>query len=83
MSGNTSIIARVALIALTGMLGACASSGQATGVDKVTAKEIARVAGCGRDEVAVCIEIDCDPHEYRCAARDDVAHLFRAREFRY
>jgi len=65
------------------VLGACASDGQSRQSKRIDARDIARLAGCDHDEVAICIEIDCQPDEYRCAARDDVVALFKAREFRH
>lgn len=71
------------LPAICVMLGACASDGPTERHDRIDAKEIAAEAGCKADEVAVCIEVDCQPEEYKCAARDDVVELFKARDFRH
>jgi len=62
---------------------ACASSEQTRQLQKIAAKDIAKAAGCTRDEVAICIEIDCQPEEYQCAPRSAVLDLFKAREFRH
>lgn len=71
------------LAAMCVVLSACASSEQTRQLEKIDAKDIAEAAGCTRDEVAVCIEIDCQPEEYQCAPRSAVLELFKAREFRH
>ena len=71
------------LLVICVVLGACASDGQPAQQDRIDAREIAAKAGCESDEVAVCIQVDCQPEEYQCAARDDVVELFKARDFRH
>lgn len=71
------------LLLICTFLFACASGGEISDEDRIDPKDIAKAAGCEHDEVAVCIEIDCRPHEYRCAAKDDVLRMFKAREFDY
>ena len=48
-----------------------------------TAQEAANVLGCTEDEVAMCIEINCELDEYRCADSDDVRKMFKAGEYRH
>jgi len=48
-----------------------------------TAQEAARVLGCSHDEVAICIEVNCEIEEFQCAAREDVKRMFKAGEYRY
>ena len=49
----------------------------------VSTDEAARILGCSHNEVAVCIQTNCEIEEYYCAPRDDVKKMFRAGEFRY
>jgi hypothetical protein len=83
MTRNRRRIRQGLLIWVCAILGACASGGETRQLEVIDPKEIAKAAGCAHDEVAVCIEIDCQPYEYRCAARSDVLKLFKAGEFRY
>ena len=83
MTRNQLTIGQSLLLTACVVLSACASSEQTKALTQVDAKEIAAAAGCSRDEVAVCIEIDCQPEEYRCAPRADVLSLFKARDFRH
>lgn len=41
--------------------------------------EIRRMLGCGSDQVAVCIEVNCEPADYVCAARGDFRDMFEPR----
>lgn len=49
----------------------------------VSTEEAARLLGCGHEEVAVCIQTNCELEEYYCAPSDDVKRMLRAGEFRY
>ena len=49
----------------------------------VSTEEAARLLGCDHDEVAVCIQTNCELEEYHCAPREDAKKMFRAGEFRY
>ena len=42
---------------------------------EVDIEEIRAVLRCTRDEVAVCIESDCDAEDFACAKRDDLRYL--------
>ncbi len=42
---------------------------------EVDIEEIRAVLRCARNEVAVCIETDCDAEDYACAKRDDMRYL--------
>ena len=46
-------------------------------------EQIARELGCGGDEVAVCIDVNCEPEEFQCVPRNDVKRFFKAGEFRH
>ena len=83
MTRNQLKIGQSLLLTGCAVLTACASGKQTKSLRQVDATEIAAAAGCSRDEVAVCIEIDCQPEEYRCAPRADVLGLFKARDFRH
>ena len=73
---------------LLGMLG-CAS----TDVDEdgfvadrkrpPSAQEAARILGCNDDEVAICIQTNCEIEEYYCTPREDARKMFRAGDFRH
>lgn len=57
------------LTALIFSLAACGATGPVEDRRKPRPEEIARSLGCARDEVAVCIEINCDAEDYQCAPR--------------
>jgi len=68
------------LIALTGCAAQSAGElgGRAGPVNtgpEVDIEEIRAVLRCRRNEVAVCIETDCDAEDYACAKRDDMRYL--------
>ncbi len=42
---------------------------------------IAKALGCTDDEVAVCVDVNCEPHEYRCANRADVKALLGVSDY--
>jgi hypothetical protein len=52
-----------------------AATGPVNTGPKVDIEEIRAVLRCGRDEVAVCIAIDCVAEDYACAKRDDIRHM--------
>ena len=76
------------VVSLFGVLG-CASNETEDDVyfanrnKLVSTHEAARLLGCDHDEVAVCIQTNCELEEYYCAPSDDVKKMFRAGEFRY
>ena len=39
-------------------------------------REIARALGCSSTQVAVCVEVNCDPEDYVCAERGEMRDLF-------
>jgi hypothetical protein len=65
-------------------LGACAASDPRTSarLTQTTPAEAARALGCNDDEVAVCMDSNCELEEYYCAPREDVRKMFKAGEFR-
>jgi hypothetical protein len=65
------------------MLTACAGGGPVDPVREPGIEQIAEAIGCTSEEVAVCIEVNCDVEDYQCAARDDVRRMFKAGEFRH
>lgn len=66
-------------------LGACASGDPRTTKPntQTTPAEAARILGCNEDEVAFCMEVNCELEEYYCANRNDVREMLKAGEFRY
>ncbi len=70
------------LLALAGIgLAACAGTETAPREQDPDIEQIAREIGCTPEEVAVCIDVSCEPDEFYCADRTDVRKLFRAGEF--
>lgn len=55
------------------LFAACATGGDGAG--RPTVAEIARDLGCRHDEVAVCIEVNCQPDQFTCAPRDRVRDM--------
>jgi hypothetical protein len=45
------------------------------------AAEVAKLIGCSTDEVAVCIEVNCELEDWQCSPRDDVRHMFKVNDF--
>jgi hypothetical protein len=62
-------------------LTACASTEGNDRTPTPTAAEVAKVIGCNSDEVALCIEVNCELEEWHCANRNDVRDLFKAGDF--
>jgi len=62
-------------------IGACANTQHAEREQHV--KDIAQTIGCAEDEVAFCVETNCEPEEYVCTNRGDVREMFKAGEFRH
>lgn len=64
---------------------ACATENHypASQVTQTTAAEAARLLGCASDEVAFCVETNCELEEYRCTSRSDVRDLLKAGDFRH
>lgn len=48
-----------------------------------SAEEAARALGCADDEVALCIQTNCELEEFQCVYREDARQMFRAGEFRH
>lgn len=67
----------ICLIGLT----ACASSEPNEHPREPSAAEIAELIGCNSDEVALCIETNCELKEWHCAPRNDVRDMFKAGDF--
>ena len=45
-------------------------------LDKVGRHEVAEYAGCSHDQVAMCMDTNCEPDEFQCVDRAD-AHTMR------
>jgi hypothetical protein len=71
----------IALAILVASLTACASSEPRAQNREPSASEIAQIIGCAPNEVALCIEVNCELEEWRCADSDDVRKMFRAGDF--
>lgn len=56
-------------------LAGCAAEGPSERRANPSVAEIARSLGCGRNEVAVCIDVNCEPEDYRCAPRASARDL--------
>jgi len=42
-------------------------------------EEIRRALGCSSDQVAICIDADCEPDEYVCGENVELRNLFEPR----
>ena len=73
----------ISLLLCLAVLGACATPAPVDRQREPRVDEIARALGCAADQVAVCIEVNCEPQDYVCAARGDVKELFGADDFRH
>ena len=49
----------------------------------VTPVEASKLLGCNDDEVAICIQTNCEIEEYYCTPREDARKMFRAGDFRH
>ena len=58
-------------------LGACASGERLEPQSQRDIEEISRTLGCAEDEIAFCIDVDCEPDEFRCVDKSSVRDLFR------
>jgi hypothetical protein len=83
MTAHVTRNCRIAVACLT--VSACASESPYPGtqVTQTTPREAARVLGCHTDEVALCVEINCELEDYYCGNRGDVREMFKAGEFRH
>lgn len=46
------------------------------------AREMARVLGCAENEVAICVDTNCTPEDYRCVHREDARQMLGVPEYR-
>ena len=69
------------LAILVAFLTACASSEPYERTREPTASEVAKLIGCRSNEVALCIEVNCELEEWRCADSNDVRDMFKAGDF--
>jgi len=77
MNETRFLLLAICLIGLT----ACASSEPNEQAREPSASEVAKLIGCSSDEVALCIEVNCELEEWRCANRNDVRDMFKASDF--
>ncbi len=75
------VIRKCLLIIFAASLVACASTEPNSRTPEPTAAEVAKLIGCTSDEVALCIEVNCEIEEWRCADRNDVRDMFKASDF--
>ena len=71
----------LALAILVALLTACASSEPTTLRREPSASEVAKLIGCSSNEVALCIEVNCELEEWHCANSNDVRDMFKAGDF--
>ena len=71
------------LAILVALLTACASSEPYERTREPTASEVAKLIGCRSNEVALCIEVNCELEEWRCADSNDVRDMFKAGDFNH
>jgi hypothetical protein len=46
-------------------------------------EEAASVLNCADEEIAICIQTNCELEDYACASREDARKLFKAGDFQY
>jgi hypothetical protein len=73
----------LALAIIVASLTACAASGSepTARTRDPSPSEIAQIIGCSPHEVALCIEVNCELEEWRCADSNDVRNMFKAGDF--
>lgn len=64
-------------------LTACAGTEPNYRTSEPSAAEVAKAIGCSSDEVAVCIEVNCELEDWQCSPRDDVRQMFKVDEFKH
>ena len=62
-------------------LAACASGEPVARERSPDLLEVARALACAPEEVAVCVDVSCEPHEYQCAHKADVKALLGVRDY--
>jgi hypothetical protein len=62
-------------------LAACASHDPVERQPDADIAAVAKALGCSDDEVAVCVDVNCEPREYRCANKADVKALLGVRDY--
>lgn len=80
---NKTLLSLLHSAILTALAGCAINSpgelGAATGAvntgPKIDIEEIRAVLRCARNEVAVCIETDCNAEDYACAKREDIRSM--------
>lgn len=81
MQNIQSPLRNIAVIALLGVFVAgCAVEGGRK-LEKVGRHEVAEFAGCGPDEVAMCVDTNCEPEEFKCVERGNAAQVLGVPEF--
>ena len=73
----------LALAILVASLTACAGSEPTARTRDPSASEIAQIIGCSPQEVALCIEVNCELEDWRCADSNDVRDMFKAGDFNH
>jgi len=79
-------LTRNALLLTAGLvLSGCAAESPypSSQVTQTTPQEAARLLGCQNDEIAFCMETNCELEEYRCTKRSEVRDLLKAGDFRH
>lgn len=71
-----------ALLLCVSALFACASSEPPDRQSAPGIEEIKRALGCSLDEIAVCVDVNCEPDDYVCADKASVQDLLRPAEYR-
>ena len=61
------------------LLAACATDDTVDGRYDPGESEIRPVVQCASDQVAVCIDVNCEPTEYVCAEKRDLRGMFEPR----
>lgn len=60
-------------------LAACATGEPVERESRPDNEQIANELGCAADEVAICVDINCEPDDYVCAEKGEMRRLFEPR----
>ena len=71
------------LVAIAASFAGCANTDRVASARPPDHAEIAQSLNCTSEQVALCSETNCEPHEFHCADRGDLREMFKAGEFRH
>jgi hypothetical protein len=71
------------LVAIAASFAGCVNTDHVASARPPDHAEIAKSLNCTSEQVALCVETNCEPEEFQCADRGDVRDMFKAGEFRH